>query len=49
LKTSEPKNFFELENLEQRIMLSGDPLFGAMGGIAPGQSDLFLTVMQKRR
>ena len=27
--TSEPENIFQLEGLEERIMLSGDSLFGA--------------------
>jgi hypothetical protein len=37
LKRSEPKNLFELENLEQRILLSGDSLVGAMPGAAPDE------------
>ena len=30
---------FELENLEPRILLSGDPLVGALAAIAPGDPD----------
>ncbi|MBW2623244.1 MAG: LEPR-XLL domain-containing protein, partial [Deltaproteobacteria bacterium] len=44
MKRSEPPNTFELENLEPRIMLSGDPLTGAVAdSIITGKPDPFET------
>ncbi|MCD6137516.1 MAG: LEPR-XLL domain-containing protein, partial [Deltaproteobacteria bacterium] len=39
MKRSQLPNLFELESLEERIMLSGDPLFGAIHVVAPDQLD----------
>ena len=39
MKRSAPPNLFELENLEPRILLSGDPLLGAVQIGAPGELD----------
>ena len=42
MKDPEPHNIFNLESLEPRIMLSGDPLLGAVDFSAPDeQEDLF--------
>ncbi len=41
MKRSQPPNPFELENLEQRVMLSGDPLVGGLQAIAPDELDPF--------
>ena len=38
---SQPPNRFDLENLEQRILLSGDSLSAATRAIAPDDLDLF--------
>lgn len=35
----EPQNLFELEGIEQRILLSGDPLLGALYISAPDELD----------
>jgi len=43
VKRSQPPNLFELEGLEQRILLSGDALSGAACPIAPEEADLFTT------
>jgi hypothetical protein len=37
------KSLFELESLEQRILLSGDPLLGAVDLGAPEEPDSLLT------
>ncbi|MBW1860844.1 MAG: LEPR-XLL domain-containing protein, partial [Deltaproteobacteria bacterium] len=39
MKRSQPPNPFELENLEPRILLSGDPLVGIVDSIAPDELD----------
>ena len=39
MKRSEPKNLFDLENLEQRILLSADSVLGGLPGAGPVQSD----------
>ena len=39
MKRSEPPNLFELEMLEQRILLSADSLLGALPGAAPDNLD----------
>ncbi|MFC1869156.1 LEPR-XLL domain-containing protein, partial [Thermodesulfobacteriota bacterium] len=39
MKRSQPPNPFELENLEPRILLSGDPLVGMVDAIAPDEPD----------
>ena len=41
MKKSQPPNRFDLENLEQRILLSGDSLSAATRAIAPDDLDLF--------
>ncbi len=41
MKRSEPPNPFELEQLEERILLSGDPLSGSVQAIAPAALDSF--------
>ncbi|MFC1869575.1 LEPR-XLL domain-containing protein, partial [Thermodesulfobacteriota bacterium] len=39
MKRSQPPNPFELENLESRILLSGDPLVGMVDSIVPDEPD----------
>ncbi len=39
LKRQRPHKRYEIENLEPRILLSGDPLVGALASIAPGDPD----------
>ena len=39
MRKSDPPNMFELESLEQRILLSGDPLFGAYATGVPDELD----------
>ncbi|MFC1891596.1 LEPR-XLL domain-containing protein, partial [Thermodesulfobacteriota bacterium] len=39
MKRFQPPNPFELENLEPRILLSGDPLVGMVDAIAPDEPD----------
>ena len=41
MKRSQPPNPFELEGLEQRILLSGDSLSAGIRAIAPDDLDLF--------
>ncbi len=42
MKRSEPQNLFELESLEPRILLSADPLLGAVHAGAPDDLDPLL-------
>jgi len=42
----QPPNPFELENLEPRILLSGDPLVGLANTLAPGEPDLLETGLE---
>ena len=46
MKRSQPPNPFELENLEQRILLSSDAAAGAVQAIAPDEVDLFDTGLE---
>ena len=39
MKQSQPQNLFELEGLEQRILLSGDPLPGIVLAGLPEEPD----------
>ena len=39
MKDPEPHNLFNLESLEPRIMLSGDPLLGAVDLSAPDEQE----------
>ena len=37
MKRSEPRNLFELESLEERILLSGEGLVSSLPGAAPDE------------
>ncbi len=49
MRRTKPPNLFELENLEPRVMLSGDPVVGAIGIIvAPDSFDYENSVLDRK-